>query len=131
MHQSADGLVYVCDRRNDRIQVFTRQGKFVKEFLVHRETRGNGSVWTLSFSHDPQQKYLLIGDGVNQRAWVLRRQDGGEVSSFGAGYLFFVHQSALDSHGDYYTGDVGGAAPRPGPSNGKSVQKFILQPPRP
>ena len=68
-----DGLVYVCDRVNDRIQVFTRQGKFVKEFLVHRETRGNGSVWTLSFSHDPQQKYLLIGDGVNQRAWILRR----------------------------------------------------------
>jgi len=130
VHQSADGLVYVCDRRNDRIQVFTRQGKFVKEFLVHRETRGNGSVWTLSFSHDPQQKYLLIGDGVNQRAWVLRRQDGAEASSFGAGYLFFVHQSALDSRGDYYTGDVGGTAPRPGPSNGKSVQKFILQPPR-
>ena len=97
---------------------------------MHRETRGNGSVWTLSFSHDPQQKYLLIGDGVNQRAWVLRRQDGAEVSSFGAGYLFFVHQSALDSRGDYYTGDVGGTAPRPGPSNGKSVQKFILQPPR-
>jgi len=54
VHQSVDRLIYVCDRRNDRIQIFTRQGKFVKEFLVHRETRGNGSVWTLSFSHDPQ-----------------------------------------------------------------------------
>ena len=128
VHQSADGLIYVCDRRNDRIQVFTKQGKFVKEFLVHRETRGNGSVWTLSFSHDPGQKYLIIGDGVNQRAWVLRREDGVEVSSFGQGYLYFVHQSALDSKGDYYTGDVGGPTIPRGPSNGKSVQKFVLQP---
>jgi hypothetical protein len=128
VHQSADGLIYVCDRRNDRIQVFTRQGKFVKEFLVHRETQGNGSVWTLSFSHDPKQKYLIIGDGVNQCAWVLRRQDGVEVSSFGRGYLFFVHQSALDTKGDYYTGDVGGTAIARDPSNGKSIQKFVLQP---
>jgi hypothetical protein len=128
VHQSVDGLIYVCDRRNDRIQVFTKQGKFVKEFLVHRETRGNGSVWTLSFSHDPGQKYLIIGDGVNQRAWVLRRQDGTEVSSFGQGYLFFVHQSALDSTGNYYTGDVGGSEIPRAPSNGKSIQKFILQP---
>ena len=58
---------------------------------------------------------------------LLRRQDGVEVSSFGTGYLFYVHQSALDSRGTYYTGDVGGTAPRPGPSNGKSVQKFNLQ----
>jgi len=127
VHQSKDGLVYVCDRRNDRIQIFTRAGKFVREFLVHRETRGNGSVWTLSFSHDTGQKYLIIGDGVNQRAWILRRDDGKEVSSFGQGYLFFVHQSALDSHGDYYTGDVGGPAIARGPSNGKPVQKFRLQ----
>jgi len=129
VHLSADGYVYVCDRRNDRIQVFTKQGKFLNEFLVHRETRGNGSVWTLTFSHDPGQKYLIIGDGVNQRAWVLRRKDGKQVSSFGEGYLFYVHQSGLDAEGNYYTGDVGGPQiPRPGPSNGRSVQKFILQP---
>ncbi len=126
---SGDSLVYVCDRRNDRIQVFTKQGKFVREFLVHRETQNNGSVWTLSFSHDPGQKYLLVGDGINQRIWVLNRKDGAEVASFGAGYLFSVHQAVLDSKGNYYTGDVGGAGPRPGPGNGKSVQKFLLQPP--
>ena len=128
VHLSRDGLVYVCDRRNDRIQVFTKQGKFVKEFLVHRETRDNGSTWTLSFSHDPGQKYLLVGDGINQRIWVLRRGDGAEVSSFGAGYLHSVHQAGLDSRGDYYIGDVGGAGPRTGPGNNKSVQKFVLQP---
>ncbi|HET7085978.1 MAG TPA: hypothetical protein VFI23_14470 [Rhizomicrobium sp.] len=129
VHLSKDGLVYVCDRRNDRIQVFTKQGKFLKEFLVHRETRDNGSVWTLSFSHDPAQTYLLIGDGINQRIWVLRRRDGAEVANFGTGFLHSVHQAALDSRGDYYIGDVGGDGPRPGPGNGKSVQKFILQPP--
>ncbi len=129
VHLSRDGLVYVCDRRNDRIQVFTKQGKFVKEFLVHRETRDNGSTWTLSFSHDPQQEFLLVGDGINQRVWVLRRTDGAEVSSFGAGYLHSVHQAGLDSKGDYYIGDVGGDGLRPGPGNGKSVQKFTLQPP--
>jgi len=129
VHLSKDGYVYVCDRRNDRIQVFTKQGKFVKEFLVHRETRDNGSTWTLSFSHDPGQDYLLVGDGINQRIWVLRRRDGAEVSSFGAGYLHSVHQAGLDSRGDYYIGDVGGAGPRSGPGNNKSVQKFILQPP--
>jgi sugar lactone lactonase YvrE len=129
VHLSRDGLVYVCDRRNDRIQVFTKQGKFVKEFLVHRETRDNGSTWTLSFSHDPGQKYLLVGDGINQRIWVLRRTDGAEVSNFGAGYLHSVHQAGLDSRGGYYIGDVGGAGPRSGPGNNKSVQKFVLQPP--
>lgn len=127
VHLSADGYVYVCDRRNDRIQVFTKQGKFLKEFLVHRQTRENGSVWTLNFSHDPQQKYLLIGDGINQRIWVLRRRDGKEVSSFGAGYIYYVHQAALDSKGNYYIGDVGGAGPRPVRGSGKSIQKFVLQ----
>jgi hypothetical protein len=129
VHLSADGLVYVCDRRNDRIQVFTKQGRFLKEFLVHRETRDNGSTWTLNFSHDPQQKFLLVGDGINQRIWVLRRQDGAEASSFGAGYLHSVHQAVLDSRGDYYVGDVGGDGPRAGPGNGKSIQKFVLQSP--
>jgi hypothetical protein len=127
VHLSADGYVYVCDRRNDRIQVFTRQGKFLKEFFVHRQTRDNGSVWTLNFSHDPTQKYLLVGDGINQRIWVLRRRDGREVSSFGAGYIYYVHQAALDSKGNYYIGDVGGAGPRPVQGSGKSVQKFVLQ----
>jgi hypothetical protein len=125
---SADGIVYVCDRRNDRIQLFTKQGKFLKEFLLHRETRGYGSVWILNFSRDKQQKYVLVGDGVNQRIWVIDRRTGVEKSSFGKGYLHTVHQAGLDSHGNYYTGDVG--FPQPGApvlGNGKMVQKFVLQ----
>jgi len=128
VHLSAKGYVFVCDRRNDRIQVFNKQGKFLKEFLVHRETQGNGSVWALNFSRYPQQKYLLVADGINQRIWVLRRKDGVEVSSFGAGYLHSAHEGGLDSSGNYYIGDVGGDEGREGGAgNGKSIQKFVLQ----
>jgi hypothetical protein len=128
VHRSADGHIYVCDRRNDRIQVFDQQGKFVREFMVHRETRENGSVWTLNFSRDPRQQYLLVADGINQRIWVLRRRDGVEVSSFGAGYLHSAHMAGLDSSGNYYVGDVGGDEGRMGGAgNGKSIQKFVLQ----
>jgi hypothetical protein len=126
---SADGFVYVCDRRNDRIQVFTKQGRFIREFHVHPETLANGSVWMLSFSRDPGQKYLLIADGINQQIWVLRRSDGVEVSSFAQGFLHTVHEAGLDSKGNYYTGDVGGAARSGGPiaGNGLSIQKFVIQ----
>jgi hypothetical protein len=52
---SADGFVYVCDRISDRIQVFTKQGQFVKEFIVEPVTRGLGSTWALALSHDPSR----------------------------------------------------------------------------
>ena len=120
---SADGLVYVCDRTSDRIQVFTKQGKFVKEFLVNPKTLGNGSTWTLSFSHDPQQKHLLVGDGRNNVIWILNRDDGKVVGSFGrngrnAGEFHWVHQAVMDSDGNLYTGEV---------DTGKRLQKFLLQ----
>jgi len=123
VHISADALVYVCDRVNDRIQVFTKQGKFVKEFQVAPKTLRNGSVWTLNFSHDPQQKYLLVGDGANQVIWILNRSDGAVVGSFGhsgrnAGQFHWLHQAAMDSQGNLYTGEV---------DTGKRIQKFLLQ----
>jgi DNA-binding beta-propeller fold protein YncE len=121
-HISADGFVYVCDRTNDRIQVFTKQGKFVREFFVHKSTLGIGSVWNLSFSHDKEQKYLLVADGEDNMIWIVLRADGSVVSSFGhngrnAGQFHWVHQSAMDSQGNYYTGEV---------DTGKRVQKFTL-----
>ena len=120
---SIDGLVYVCDRHNDRIQVFTKQGKFVREFFVRPATLGNGSVWTVVFSHDAKQKYLLVVDGENNVIWILRRSDGVVVSSFGhsgrnAGQFHWVHQAAMDSKGNLYTGEV---------ETSKRLQKFTLQ----
>lgn len=121
---SADGFVYVCDRRNDRIQVFTKQGRFVKEFIVHPSTMGNGSAWTVELSHDTRQMYLLVADGEDNVIWVLNRNDGSVVSSFGhngrnAGQFHWVHQTAIDSHGNFYTGEV---------DTGKRIQKFVLRP---
>ena len=56
VERSNDGLVYVCDRQNDRMQVFTPEGKFVKEGFYAKNTKGAGSVWDITFSKDPQQR---------------------------------------------------------------------------
>ena len=119
---SEDGLVYVCDRNNDRVQVFTKQGRFLKEFDVHPTTLGSGSAYSLAFSHDKGQKYLLVADGGNDTVWIIRRSDGVEVGHFGsqgrnAGQFHELHQIAIDSRGTVYTGET---------DNGKRVQKFIL-----
>jgi hypothetical protein len=123
VHVSKDGLVYVCDRTGDRIQVFTKQGKFLKEFIVSPNTTAVGAVWQLTFSHDPQQKYLLVADGSDNVIWILNREDGKVAGSFGhagrnAGQFHWVHQLVQDSEGNLYTGEV---------DTGKRVQKFILQ----
>ena len=78
VHLSRDGLVYVCDRVNDRIQVFTKQGKFVKEFLVRPQTLGIGSVWQFAFSTDERQSFLLVADGENS---VLAFRDRSRAMS--------------------------------------------------
>ena len=119
---SNDGLVYVGDRAGDRIQIFTKEGKFVKEFLVHPKTLGQGSIWATMFSRDPKQKFLYVADGVNGKIWILNRDDGKEVGSIGhkghqAGQLDFVERMALDSKGNLYVTEVG-------PPNTR-IQKFV------
>jgi hypothetical protein len=122
VHISRDALVYVCDRLNDRIQVFSKQGKFVKEFTLRTQTLGMGSTFQFAFSTDPQQKFLLVADGENNVIWTLRREDGTLVSQFGhsgrnAGQFHWLHQLVSDSHGNLYTGEV---------DTGKRIQKFTL-----
>ena len=75
---SHDGLVYVCDRTNDRIQVFRKDGTFVKEAFVARKTLGSGSVWDIGFSTDPAQTHLIVNDGTNQQIWILAARNTGE-----------------------------------------------------
>jgi DNA-binding beta-propeller fold protein YncE len=123
VHISRDGFVYVCDRVNDRMQVFTKQGKFVKEFFVRPQTLGIGSVWQFAFSADENQKFLLVADGENNVIWTLRRDDGAVVGQTGhngrnAGQFHWVHQIVSDSQGNLYTGEV---------DTGKRIQKFVLQ----
>ena len=63
---SNDGFVYVCDRVNDRIQVFRPDGTFVKEAFIAKNTKSSGSVWDVAFSQDPQQRFLYVVDGIEQ-----------------------------------------------------------------
>lgn len=120
---SRDGLVYVCDRRNNRIQVFRKNGVFVTEAFVAKETLGEGSVWSAAFSSDPEQRYLYVADGSNQKVWVLQRRTLSTLSSIGAGgrgagQFFGIGSVATDSEGNLYTGET---------YEGKRVQKFAAR----
>jgi hypothetical protein len=118
---SNDGLVYVCDRPNDRIQVFRKDGSFVKEARIAPRTLGDGSVWDIAFSRDREQKYLYLADGKNEKVYILDRQSLEILTSFGdggrqPGQFFAVHSIATDSRGNIYTTET---------YEGKRVQKFV------
>jgi DNA-binding beta-propeller fold protein YncE len=120
---TSDGLVYVCDRVNDRIQVFRKNGSFVKEKQYFPLTRGDGSVWDIAFSRDAQQKYMYLADGKNERIYVLDRQSLEILTMFGdggrqPGQFFAVHSIATDSKGNIYTTET---------YEGKRVQKFAYK----
>jgi hypothetical protein len=120
---ATDGLVYVCDRTNDRVQVFRKDGTFVKEAFVARQTLGSGSVWDIAFSTDPAQKYLIINDGTNQQIWVLQRDTLAVLSAFGraghsAGEFYGAHVMASDSKGNLFIGET---------YEGKRIQKFTYR----
>ena len=118
-----DGLVYVCDRPNDRIQVFQKDGKFVKEAFIAKKTLGDGSVWDIAFSKDPQQRYLYLADGKNEKVYILERDTLKILTSFGdggrqPGQFFGVHSIATDSKGNIYTTET---------YEGKRLQKFVYK----
>jgi hypothetical protein len=119
---SKDNLVYVCDRTNNRIQVFHKDGSYVTQFVVAPQTEASGSAWGVSFSPlDKDQNYMLVTDGTNNIIRVLRRKDGNEVGSFGragrnVGEFIGVHYGKFDSLGNLYTAEV---------FSGKRLQKWI------
>jgi len=120
---SNDGFVYVCDRPNDRVQVFQRDGKFVKEVFIAPKTLGDGSVWDIAFSKDPQQKYLYLADGKNEKVYIIQRDTMQILTSFGdggrqPGQFFAVHSFATDSKGNIYTTET---------YEGKRLQKFVYK----
>jgi len=120
---SNDGLVYVCDRVNDRIQVFQKEGRFVKEVFIAKKTLGDGSVWDIAFSKDPQQRYLYLADGKNEKVYILERDTLRILASFGdggrqPGQFFGVHSIATDSKGNLYTTET---------YEGKRLQKFVYK----
>jgi DNA-binding beta-propeller fold protein YncE len=120
---SHDGLLYVCDRGNDRIQVFKPDGTFVKEVFIEKETLGSGTTFDIAFSPDPQQKYMYVADGENNQIHILDRQSLEVLTSFGdggrqPGQFYGVHSLATDSKGNLYTTET---------YRGQRVQKFIYK----
>jgi DNA-binding beta-propeller fold protein YncE len=120
---SVDRLLYVCDRVNDRIQVFKPDGTFIKESFIEKSTLGSGSVWDISFSKDPEQKYIYLADGENDLVHILDRQSLAVLTSFGEGgrqpgEFYGVHSIATDSKGNIYTTET---------YRGQRVQKFVYK----
>jgi hypothetical protein len=120
---SNDGLVYVCDRVNDRIQVFRKDGTFVKEVFIDPNTFRSGSVWDMTFSRDPQQTYIYAANGVDEKINILRRSSLEVLTSFGdggrgPGQFFGVHNLATDSKGNLYATET---------YTGARIQRFIYK----
>jgi DNA-binding beta-propeller fold protein YncE len=130
---SRDGNVYVCDRSSNRIQVFQKNGTFVKEAIVSKNTLGatvtgqfgvvssSGSAWDLAFSNDAQQRYVFVADGHNKKVHIFQRDTLTEVGTFGSGgrypgQFLAVGSIAIDAQGNIYTGEQ---------HHGKRVQKFV------
>jgi DNA-binding beta-propeller fold protein YncE len=118
-----DGLLYVCDRPNDRIQVFKKDGTFVKEEFIAKRTRGDGSVWDIAFSKDPEQKYIYLADGANEKVYIMLRDSLKVLTSFGdggrqPGQFYAVHSIATDSKGNIYTTET---------YRGQRLQKFVYK----
>jgi len=120
---SNDGLVYVCDRVNNRLQVFETDGTFVDELFVKPNSLGDGSVWDISFSPDEEQQYIFLADGTNRKIFIIDRKSLEILTNFGdggrnPGQFFAVHNIATDSKGNLYTTET---------YEGKRLQKFVYQ----
>jgi DNA-binding beta-propeller fold protein YncE len=118
-----DGMLYVCDRGNNRIQVFETDGTFVSEGRIAPATLGNGSVSDVAFSADRDQRFLYVADGMNERVLILARETLQLLTSFGVGGRYPSHFRelggvAVDAAGNVYTSEDG---------QGRRVQKFVFQ----
>jgi len=118
-----DGLVYVCDRPNNRVQVFRLNGEYVDEVIVAKQTLGAGAAWDVSFSSDPEQRYIYLADGMNERVYIIERKTLKLLTDFGAGgrqpgQFYGVHSIATDSKGNLYTTET---------YEGKRLQKFVYK----
>ncbi|HVZ24072.1 MAG TPA: hypothetical protein VG871_23525 [Vicinamibacterales bacterium] len=120
---SNDRFVYVCDRVNDRVQVFRTDGTFVKEAFFDRETFRSGSVWDMTFSRDPQQTYIYMANGVNEQIHVVLRSTLEVLTTFGdggrqPGEFYGVHNLATDSKGNLYATET---------YSGARIQRFLYK----
>jgi len=134
---SKDRKVYIGERGQNRIEVYTTEGKFLQEFYVSPNTPSQraedcgglyhpkfppcGTTYKLVLSRDAQQKYLYVADGTNDKVWILDRPSGKTLGNFGrngtyAGQFHWINAIAMDSKGNIYTGEV---------EENKRIQKFV------
>jgi DNA-binding beta-propeller fold protein YncE len=119
---SRDGLIYVADRRNNRIQVFQRDGEFVMERLVAPNTQASGTAFDVALSHDPAQEFLYLADGTNHKVRILRRENLEPVGEFGGGgrlpgQFIRPHNLDVDSRGNLYVTEAAWS---------RRIQRFTL-----
>jgi hypothetical protein len=118
-----DGTVYVCDPINDRIQAFKKDGTFLKEAFIEKKTLGDGTVWEIGFSKDPQQKYMYVADGTNDKIHILQRDTLDVLTNFGdggrqPGLFYAVAGISADNKGNLFTVEA---------YRGNRVQKFLYK----
>ena len=118
-----DGLVYVCDRVNDRIQVFRKDGTYLKEAQIAKRTLGDGVTFDIAFSKDKEQRLMYVADGANHRVWQLLREPLQVLNHIGnggryPGQFYATHNVSLDSKGHMYTVET---------YTGARVQKFTYK----
>ena len=120
---SNDGLVYVADRANRRIQVFDPDGRYRTQVFINRAGPSTNSAAGLAFSPDPDQRFLYVADYGNSRVVVVDRRSLAVLYQFGGlgearGSFRGPHHLAVDSKGNIYTVEV---AP------GNRAQRFVYK----
>jgi hypothetical protein len=119
------GRIYACDRANDRVQVFTKQGALLQVIPIKPGTGavpgGIGSAWDVAFSADKNQTFMFDVDGGNEVLWEMDHRSGEILIGFGrpghmAGDFTFLHSVAVDSRNNLFAGETIG---------GRRVQKFV------
>jgi sugar lactone lactonase YvrE len=117
-----DGKIVVSDRGNNRIQVFEKDGKFIREYPVLRDSTAPGVTGSTVFWPDKDQSYWFTSDDPNGQIHILRKSDGQVVGNFGRvgrgpGEFENLHNIAIDKDGNIYTAEV----------QGQRVQRFLYK----
>jgi DNA-binding beta-propeller fold protein YncE len=121
---SRAGLIYVCDRQGDRVQVFDKMGTFVRNIWIRTGTATlpdpRGTAWWVAFSRDPGERYMYVMNGRNEQLHILDHASGKILSSFGRpghllGNFTHGHAVAVDSSGNLYIAET---------DTGRRMQKF-------
>jgi hypothetical protein len=119
---SDDGIVYVADRNNSRVQTFKIDGTYLAERYIEPHS-SSGTAFGVALSQRPEQKWIYVPDGRNERVWILERKTLEIIGQFGCqghagGCMTTPHSIGTDSKGNVYVGETW---------EGKRVQRFLYK----